>query len=899
MPPDITVETQLDPDARLNAKQQAQNTRAVVGVAHNERRERIRRQAEKELETIPSTGITPTPSATYGFVQRNAMLANYSFAVAQFLLAGLLIYFTPNNTEALRDVGWWPLIGISITFYLTERFFFELNHNNDTSWFVMTEIPIALALVFISPVLAPFVRFPLTLLQDLHDRRLHYRIAFTQSMWFLELALAAFLLRFALQATAASDAAILITIVIVWAVVAPVSGLSRSAHEWFWGSSLRFRFVRYLSHQWWLDVANMVVGAATTALALIHILLTVLASVPGVLIWALLRRIGIADRERINMAASFNLAGELGDSLDASQISAVALKEMCGLLQVENAMLARFTERGPRVLRSGELLRAPSGKDVEEWKETFNRYGIGVLPHPLVETLVLFSEDDDSAVVAAPVRDGGEVVAVMLLARPQKDRGDAFDEADLTQVRLIVDQYAMGLRRCLIHDELEREATEDSLTGLPNRRQFEFVLDETVRTRSGQAWVLMLDLDRFKEVNDTLGHDAGDELLVVLSQRLCDVVGDRHFVARLAGDEFAMIVEGDEAEVAQIAETFVARTVAPFTLRSIQVVVDASIGVAEILDSDLDGTEPLRRADIAMYEAKHERLEVVFFRPELDRGTPEQLSILGELRRAIRENEISLVYQPKVDLASGRVVAVEALSRWFHPEQGPIAPPVFVKAAEDSGTISALTDYVLRSALRDLRRLENAGFLIDMAVNLSTHDLFDDRLPNRIRAYLSEHQVLPEHLTLELTETDALVDVARTRDNINAIRDIGVLLSLDDFGTGYSSLSYLRRLPLTELKLDRTFVKDMIGSNEDRAIVRSTINLGHTLGLRVVAEGVESTSVAMELLELGCEQAQGFGFARPMPMKDLLPWLRVHAHNSWPTIEEHSRAMALAERASR
>jgi EAL domain-containing protein (putative c-di-GMP-specific phosphodiesterase class I) len=346
-------------------------------------------------------------------------------------------------------------------------------------------------------------------------------------------------------------------------------------------------------------------------------------------------------------------------------------------------------------------------------------------------------------------------------------------------------------------------------------------------------------------------------------------------LARLAGDEFAILSRHKTRdEIVELAKSCVLEGGRPVVLDGLEIVVTVSVGVAAITPSDQDAVQPMRRADIAMYNAKWQRTGVEFYRDEIDRRTPARLSMLGDLRAAIEQDDLEVVYQPKLHLATGKVVGVEALVRWQHPTRGIVSPTEFIRVAEDTGLIKDLTDLVLAQGIAMLREFQENELFVGLSVNLSTHDLFDARLPDRVRGYLEANGVDPLLLTLEITESSLFVDAPRTRTTIDELHWVGLRLAVDDFGTGYSSLSYLRRLPVHELKIDRSFVGGMLTDPQDEVIVRSTVDLGHNLGLLVVAEGVESMPVLERLRSIGCDEAQGFAISAPVAADELVGWLR-------------------------
>ena len=389
----------------------------------------------------------------------------------------------------------------------------------------------------------------------------------------------------------------------------------------------------------------------------------------------------------------------------------------------------------------------------------------------------------------------------------------------------------------------------------------------------------MLDLDRFKEVNDTLGHHAGDALLIEAARRMRSQLEPHDVLARLAGDEFAVLCHrSDQEEMLEVAWRCATDIGRPVKLDGLEIVVTASAGVAVLDDDHLDAGAALRHADIAMYNAKTQRLGVEVYRDEIDRRTPARLSLLGDLRAAIDGEGLHVNFQPKLDLSTGTVIGAEALVRWNHPVRGMVPAAQFVRVAEETGLIKQLTDIMLADSIRALRSIHDRGHYLGLSVNLSTHDLLDTRLATRVDDHLRENGVPAAMLTLEITESSLLIDAPRARQTINDLHDVGVRLSIDDFGTGYSSLSYLRRLPVGELKIDRSFVANVLLDEQDEVIVRSTIDLGHNLGLEVVAEGVENNEVLERLRQFGCDVAQGFCISRPLDEAHFVSWLGATRH---------------------
>ncbi len=425
----------------------------------------------------------------------------------------------------------------------------------------------------------------------------------------------------------------------------------------------------------------------------------------------------------------------------------------------------------------------------------------------------------------------------------------------------------------------EHQANHDSLTGLPNRKllieQLEGALAE--RDENESVALFVLDLDRFKEVNDTLGHQTGDRLLHIVSDRLSEAVRPGDTVARLGGDEFAILLssirgEGDALEVAQ--RIGVALT-EPFELEGLLLELEGSVGVALAPQHGATVEQLLRCADIAMYVAKEERTAVEIYDASRDRHSTNRLGLLGSLRKGVEEGELELHYQPKVALSTGAVTGVEALVRWRHPQRGLVLPDDFIPLAEHSGLMHRLTAFVVDAALAQAAEWWSVGLQVPVAVNVSARDLHGSVLAKTVAAGLARHALPATALRLELTERVLMSDPARVADTLAALERLGVRLSLDDFGTGYSSLVLLQQMPVGEIKVDRSFVS-RLGAGGDLAIVRSIIDLAHALGIEAVAEGVETEETWLRLEELGCDSAQGWFVSRPMPAQAATEWLLRH-----------------------
>ncbi|UQU68559.1 EAL domain-containing protein [Couchioplanes caeruleus] len=486
----------------------------------------------------------------------------------------------------------------------------------------------------------------------------------------------------------------------------------------------------------------------------------------------------------------------------------------------------------------------------------------------------------------------GDRPAALVVSGSLADAG-GFTEAALRLFEALANHAGAALSRAVLVDRLRREAAEkqhlashDPLTGLPNRRHLHELLDARLaaaRACGAGVAVLLLDLDRFKEINDGLGHETGDALLRDVGERLRAHVGERGDVARFGGDEFAVVLAGDgtpaaaqaaAAELAAVAE--MVTHIGPMALAS-----RASIGIASAPAHGDDALTLLRHAEIAMYAAKGSGGQRLYD-SGLAVSTPQRLALIADLRLAVDRRALGVAYQPKVDPRTGAVTGVEALARWQHPEHGPIPPDVFIPLAEHTGLVRPLTLHVLETALQHRADWARAGHDLHVAVNLSPNSLLDADLPDLVARLLERTGSPPDALILEITEGTILADPDGSRATLERLHALGVTMSIDDFGTGYSSLGRLRELPIHEVKIDKSFVQRMATDDRDRAVVRSAVQLGHALDLRVVAEGVEDRQTYDYLAGEGCDVVQGYLVSRPLPPAALADWLDARAASAVP-----------------
>jgi len=486
--------------------------------------------------------------------------------------------------------------------------------------------------------------------------------------------------------------------------------------------------------------------------------------------------------------------------------------------------------------------------------------------------------------------DRSEDLAAVLDAGANDYVAKPFD-VGLLEVRLTIAerQVVEVAQRKRAEAALEHQALHDALTDLPNRLLLNDRLEHAIalaRREQTPVALLMLDLDRFKDVNDTFGHMVGDHLLQEVARRMRDTLRASDTGARLGGDEFAvMLPNTDEGGACEAARKFLTALDEAVVVDDRHLDVRASIGIAMFPDHGDDAQSLLRQADIAMYSAKRAGGGLSVYTSGEDIHSPSRYALVGELRRAIDRGELELHYQPKVNYGCQCIVRVEALVRWQHPRQGLMLPDEFIPLAERTGLIEPLSRWVLNAALRQCHLWSQVGLALPVAVNLSMRDLHDPSLPDHIASLLKRWELDSSYLVVEITESAIMADPNQALSVLGRLSSMGVKIAIDDFGMGYSSLGYLTRLPVNQIKIDKSFVTNMLQRENDLAIVRSTIELGHQLGLPVLAEGVEDRATWELLATLGADGAQGYFFTHPLPPTDLLRWITT---STWTVGNEDS-----------
>lgn len=491
----------------------------------------------------------------------------------------------------------------------------------------------------------------------------------------------------------------------------------------------------------------------------------------------------------------------------------------------------------------------------------------------VLDSADILLRDDDDYWVYIPLFDKEKPVAVLVIGSQEA----GFSDREFTD--LLYQTISLAFDNLMQRLTLQHQAMRDSLTGLGNRAQLHHWVSESLAQKPSETCSLLLfDLNRFKEINDTLGHHFGDRLLCEIGPRIVEVLGRDNTwgIARLGGDEFAVFLpQQTPAQALALAELIGEALREPYLIDTMKLQVEASIGVSHYPIQGKDGHELLRCADVAMYAAKSKGQTVIEFNTDLDASTPQRIAVLSELDQGLAAGDLWVAYQPVINASDGQVTGLEALVRWDHPDLGELSPADFIPLAEMGQGIRQITDFVLRTSLAMVAECR-AQIKPDlyMAVNLSSRVLLDHALPQQVARLLAEYDLPGSALVLELTESTLLSDPLRAVDIIEQLAALGVQLEVDDFGTGYSSLAYLKSLPIHALKIDKSFIADLLRDAQDRIIVESTINMAHSLGLEIIAEGVEDEATLVELVKMQCDAIQGYYFSKPLPSDQFMGWLR-------------------------
>ena len=798
---------------------------------------------------------------------------------------------------------WWALAS---AFALTETFVIRFHVRRDTHTVSLSEIPFILGLAMASPmalVVGRIVGAGTVLV--FHRRQALHKVVFNVGIFLLDTAVALVVYRILLagrsQVSAAGlgagFAALIAALVVGIAAVALAIRLTQPGIPF--GGVARTLLAAFV-----IGIVASALGIAGLALAWQDPLALVGVAVAAGGLYGALRVYGSLGKRYGDLEAIYEFTSSIDGAADTDQLAELTLSHLRDVFGTDFAEIVfnRGVGSTAVTLTAVGIQRRPAPPGlVTHFVEALpdaDAVAVMRLDEAPAEVRAHYAEEGMEQGMVALLA-GGDETSTLLVVGPRND-GLEYAPDDRRLLSALGRQARVSFERGRLVDRLRREvrqkdyqAVHDALTGLPNRLHFTFVVEKALRrarSENRRVAVVLVDLDSFKEVNDTIGHQRGDVLLQEMAMRLNDTVGGDEHVARLGGDEFGLLLQDLDGvnEAVQWATKIASVMHRPFVNEGLAIQVSGSIGIAMAPDHGTDGTTLLRRADVAMYEAKSKGSSFEVYDPQFDGYSTRRLAMAAELRSAIETDEILLAYQPKADIASGRVIGVEALARWPHPRHGVVPPDEFVELAERTGLITPLTEHVLRTALRDIARVRGSGFDVGVAVNIAASSLADEEFPSLVERLLDEFGVPPQGLTLEVTETTMMSDSARSRLILGALSDMGVGLAIDDYGTGYSSLTYLSNLPVDEVKIDRMFVMDMAVDERLAKIVSSTTALVHSLGKKVVAEGVENATTWDLLAEAECDIAQGYYLARPMSLVELRAWL---ASGASPTGDSGPRAM--------
>ena len=761
--------------------------------------------------------------------------------------------------------------------------------------FSLSEIPLVLGLFFAAPetlVLSRLAGIGAALY--FHRRQRSLKFSFNLGLMWLETVVAVIIFRAALgSATAVSEQARLAAFAAAMGagllgtlLVAVVSAL----HDGRLNPGVWLRMV----------LTGAIAFAANTSLALVAVTIALIApgalwylGFVGLVVFAAYRGYSTFYRRHEDLELLYDFTKDVGGAIHVESVGHRLLLRARDLLRAAEAELILQMEGGQEPVR---MRLTPDG-ELEQVEDTLRARGLrdGLLGDAAVAIPRGTKDPKQRAFLSeAQLKDavlvrftGDQNATGIVVVGNRLDDVSTFSSEEVRLLQTLTNHASVALANGRLVDRLtlqaaerEHEALHDALTGLPNRTQFQREIDEAVKAQGSKAAVLLLDLNNFKDVNDTLGHEAGDLLLRDIGGRLERALEGTGVVARLGGDEFAVLLPGVGGELAakNVARELLTVLEQQTTIEGVRVDIGASVGITLCPAHGTEATTLLRRADVAMYSAKAKHKPVEVYDADGDQHSPQRLALVGELRSTLERGELRVVYQPKADLRTGRVVGVEALARWNHPERGFIPPDEFISVAERSGLIQVLTRHVMRTALTQCRIWRLSGLPLNVSVNLSARSLGGD-LPAEVARILGETGVAANALTLEITESSIMADPAHTGLVLEELSAMGVHLSIDDFGTGYSSLTYLKRLPVDEIKIDKSFVMGMAQDDDDAAIVRSTVDLGRNLGLRVVAEGIEDGDTWTALTTLGCDMAQGYYLSPPLTPPEFDAWLRSRISN--------------------
>ncbi|MFL6239803.1 MAG: putative bifunctional diguanylate cyclase/phosphodiesterase [Actinomycetes bacterium] len=808
--------------------------------------------------------------------------------VSALLFAGLaldtVVLRVHPTVAMLRQPNTWLLL---VAFAVTEAVVLHVELGRNTHSVSISELTLTVALFYVpGAMLAPVRLVGGCLVLFFIRRQRPLKLMFNASLWICDVALATLVfrtlhgaldqgaLRMIVPALAAALTAATIDSLAVNAVIAATSREVRPRRTL---GFLRTCFVEALACS---TLALVCVGAVAWSTALL---------VPVVISTALVmlgfRTFNSLRKQHTNVNVLYDFIRELGRDPHGDAVVRTLLLRVADLMRAERVMLYVAGPADERFAVTSLI-----GAEIQT-----GRASITEMPSFLREIFgdqkpVVLRQTDRNAVhrqflleydakdaVLAPVIGEQELLGVLVVC-DRRGEVSTFGNDDGLLLQTLATHAGAALANARLVDRLNYESLHDSLTGLANRAFFQHRLSASLESAPKRTAVLLMDLDRFKEVNDTLGHHHGDLLIREIARRLSTQIRSGDLLARLGGDEFAILManlgEHDAVVTAERVRTALGE---PMVLQGVSMEVTASVGVVLAPEHGQDAVTLMQRADVAMYTAKKGYTGVQVYRAELDDYSPRRLALAGSLRSAIEEHQLSLRYQPQARMKDGVIVGAEALVRWEHPVYGEVPPDDFIGIAEQTGQIRELTRYVLAEAVETCAKWAAAGSPIAVSVNVSVRNLLEPEFADSVARLLAKHSVAPYNLTLEITETVLMADPARTTEVLRALARVGVRVSIDDFGTGYSSLGYLKALPVSELKVDKSFVRDLAPTSDDAAIIRAIVQMARALRLDVMAEGVEDGVTQKLLQDLGCDALQGYHLARPMRQEAFAEWLRDRA----------------------
>ena len=825
--------------------------------------------------------MTAAPAAA-----AHATLRTLALAAVLLCSVAVLPFLEPPEHEAGSPHV--SLLLLAALFAVGGLLVFHLEFRDEAHSFLLSEVPLVLGLFLVDP----WVLVTARLLGEagallLHPRQPWVKLVMNFSLWLAECVVAMTVLQLLGSPSATTPSG--------WAAVF-VAVMAADAL----GNAAVYLVIRW--HGARPQLAPLAIAAVTTAvcntslgvLALllvhVHVASLVVLGVLGLALFLAYR--GYTDLHQRH--ASLQLLHDFGQAtagaLRPDDVAEAMLHHARRLLRTEVAELVLLPADGPGARLTlagvGPMVTAALGDDASLFQPVLAAGGPVVVgrggPSGPLDSYLAELGTKDALLVAVEL--GGGARAVFAVSGRLADVS-TLDDEDARLFATLATHAAAALEKGRLIDRLrdearrrEHQALHDALTGLPNRASFQEQAAGTLTAcrAAERVAVLLMDLDQFKQVNDTLGHQTGDELLQEVARRLRSTTRDGDFSARLGGDEFVVLVRAgtDDGSVLATARRIADAVQAPVELRGMRLDVRVSMGIAVFPEHGSDVHDLLQRADVAMYAAKSLQDGPQLYRQETDQNTPRRLQLATDLRQAIERGEVVVHYQPQADLVTTAVTGVEALCRWTHPRHGPVSPDEFIPVAEQTGLITPLTLHVVSDALSRCRRWQRAGHDLGVSVNVSARSLLDSGFVDDVLDLVRSSGLRPDLLTLEITESSIMSDTHRTLSLLQRLAAFGVRLSVDDFGTGYSSLAYLQQLPVHELKVDKAFVYDVGSDGSSRTIVRSVVDLGHSLGLLVVAEGVEDEAAWHQLQRLGCDRAQGYLLSRPMSGDDVVRWLQ-------------------------